>query len=71
MESAMSEKNNVPITRVMQNYIDKNNKYLAERAKYIESTVRKWKFDTIAVHGLYSVTDALKDYQGRSSNRSS
>jgi O-acetylhomoserine/O-acetylserine sulfhydrylase-like pyridoxal-dependent enzyme len=48
----------------MQEYIDRNNVYLAERAKYIKETVKKWKFDTIAVHGLYSVTDAIKDYQG-------
>ena len=26
--------------------------------------VKKWKFDTIAVHGLYSVEDAIEDYQG-------
>lgn len=56
--------NDDSITRGMQEYIDKNNIYLAERAKYIEKTVKNWKFDTIAVHGLYSVTDALKDYQG-------
>ena len=54
----------VHITPGMQEYIDRNNIYLAERARYIEETVKKWKFDTIAVHGLYSVTDALKDYQG-------
>jgi O-acetylhomoserine/O-acetylserine sulfhydrylase-like pyridoxal-dependent enzyme len=59
----MSE-NDLHITRGMQEYIDRNNIYLAERADYIEQTVRHWKFDTIAVHGLYSVTDALKDYQG-------
>jgi len=53
-----------PITPGMQRYIDSNNAYLAERQRYIEETVRKWKFDTIAVHGLYSVADALKDYQG-------
>jgi O-acetylhomoserine/O-acetylserine sulfhydrylase-like pyridoxal-dependent enzyme len=52
------------ITPGMQKYIDQNNKYLAERASYINKTVKQWKFDTIAVHGLYSVTDALKDYQG-------
>jgi len=60
----MSETHDVQITPGMQEYIDRNNVYLAERAKYIEETVKKWKFDTIAVHGLYSVTDALKDYQG-------
>ncbi len=56
--------NDDQITRGMQEYIDKNNKYLAERAEYIKNTVNNWKFDTIAVHGLYSVTDALQDYQG-------
>ncbi len=56
--------NDVLITPGMQEYIDRNNIYLAERARYIEETVKKWKFDTIAVHGLYSVTDALRDYQG-------
>ena len=60
----MSENSDSEITRGMQEYIEKNNKYLAERQKYIEETVKKWKFDTIAVHGLYSVTDALADYQG-------
>ncbi len=60
----MAAQDDVEITRGMQDYIDKNNRYLAKRGKYIEETVRKWKFDTIAVHGLYSVTDALKDYQG-------
>lgn len=56
--------NDVHITPGMQAYIDRNNIYLAERARYIEKTVKKWKFDTIAVHGLYSVTDAIRDYQG-------
>lgn len=56
--------NDVHITPGMQEYIDRNNIYLAERARYIEETVKKWKFDTIAVHGLYSVTDAIRDYQG-------
>jgi O-acetylhomoserine/O-acetylserine sulfhydrylase-like pyridoxal-dependent enzyme len=26
--------------------------------------VKKWKFDTIAVHGMYTMQDALEDYQG-------
>lgn len=60
----MSSQEKDEITRGMQNYIDKNNLYLADRENYIEETVKKWKFDTIAVHGLYSVTDALSDYQG-------
>jgi O-acetylhomoserine/O-acetylserine sulfhydrylase-like pyridoxal-dependent enzyme len=48
----------------MQAYIDKNNAYLARRDKYIREVVRHWKFDTIAVHGLYNVEDAIEDYQG-------
>ena len=48
----------------MQRYIDKNNKYLADRDRYIREEVKKWKFDTIAVHGLYTVQDAIEDYQG-------
>jgi O-acetylhomoserine/O-acetylserine sulfhydrylase-like pyridoxal-dependent enzyme len=52
------------ITPGMQHYIDKNNAYLAERSKYIQDVVKKWKFDTIAVHGLYTMQDAIEDYQG-------
>jgi O-acetylhomoserine/O-acetylserine sulfhydrylase-like pyridoxal-dependent enzyme len=52
------------ITPGMQHYIDKNNAYLAKRDKYIREVVKKWKFDTIAVHGLYTVQDAIEDYQG-------
>jgi len=54
----------VEITPGMQRYIDKNNAYLAERDRYIREVVKKWKFDTIAVHGLYSVQEAIEDYQG-------
>jgi O-acetylhomoserine/O-acetylserine sulfhydrylase-like pyridoxal-dependent enzyme len=54
----------VLITPGMQRYIDKNNAYLAKRDKYIKEVVKKWKFDTIAVHGLYTVEDAIEDYQG-------
>ena len=54
----------IQITPGMQRYIDRNNEYLAKRDKYIRETVKKWKFDTIAVHGLYSVEDAIEDYQG-------
>lgn len=56
--------NETPITPGMQKYIDRNNAYLARREKYIRDVVKKWKFDTIAVHGLYSVEDAIEDYQG-------
>jgi O-acetylhomoserine/O-acetylserine sulfhydrylase-like pyridoxal-dependent enzyme len=52
------------ITPGMQEYIRKNNAYLERRSKYIREVVKKWKFDTIAVHGLYSVEDAIEDYQG-------
>ena len=54
----------IKITPGMQGYIDKNNDYLAKRSAYIRDVVKKWKFDTIAVHGLYSVEDAIEDYQG-------
>ena len=54
----------VKITPGMQRYIDRNNEYLAKRSKYIRDVVKKWKFDTIAVHGLYTVQDAIEDYQG-------
>ena len=54
----------VHITPGMQAHIDRNNAYLAKRDKYIREVVKKWKFDTIAVHGLYSVEEAIEDYQG-------
>ncbi|HVP40096.1 MAG TPA: PLP-dependent transferase [Candidatus Saccharimonadales bacterium] len=54
----------VQITPGMQQYIERNNEYLARRARYIREVVKKWKFDTIAVHGLYSMQDAIEDYQG-------
>ena len=52
------------VTPGMQRYIDKNALYLAKRDRYIREVVKHWKFDTIAVHGLYSVEDAIEDYQG-------
>ena len=54
----------IQVTPGMQRYIDHNNEYLAKRAQYIRDVVKKWKFDTIAVHGLYSVQEAIEDYQG-------
>ncbi|MBI5542340.1 MAG: O-acetylhomoserine aminocarboxypropyltransferase/cysteine synthase [Deltaproteobacteria bacterium] len=54
----------VVITPGMQKYIDKNNAYLAKRDAFIRDVVKKWKFDTIAVHGLYNVEEAIEDYQG-------
>ncbi len=52
------------ITPGMQRYIEKSNAYLARRNRYIRDTVKHWRFDTIAVHGLYTVEDAIEDYQG-------
>ncbi len=52
------------ITPGMQQYIERNNEYLARRAEYIRKVVKKWKFDTVAVHGLDSVQEAIEDYQG-------
>jgi O-acetylhomoserine/O-acetylserine sulfhydrylase-like pyridoxal-dependent enzyme len=60
----MASDNDTTITAGMQYYIQKNNEYLQRRAGYIKNEVKKWKFDTIAVHGLYSVSDAINDYQG-------
>ncbi|SHO49577.1 PLP-dependent transferase [Desulfopila aestuarii] len=60
----MSNSSDVIITPGMQAYIDRNSSYLKEREQYIANEVKKWKFDTIAVHGLYSVQDAINDYQG-------
>ena len=60
----MPKSEEINVTPGMQRYIDKNNKYLAERDRYIREEVKRWKFDTIAVHGLYTVQDAIEDYQG-------
>jgi O-acetylhomoserine/O-acetylserine sulfhydrylase-like pyridoxal-dependent enzyme len=60
----MADDDDVQITPGMQRYIDTNNAYLAKRDTYIREVVKKWKFDTIAVHGLYSVNEAIEDYQG-------
>src|SRR5512133_1832038 len=56
--------NEVEITPGMQAYIDRSREYLDDRDRYIREVVKKWKFDTIAVHGLYTVRDAIEDYQG-------
>ena len=60
----MAKSSDVVITPGMQKYIDRNNTYLARRSKYIRDVVKKQRFDTIAVHGLYTVEDAIEDYQG-------
>ncbi len=48
----------------VQKYIDEAKKNLEERATYIKNEVKKWKFDTIAVHGAYSVREAIEKNQG-------
>lgn len=60
----MSQDDGDQNTPGMQKYIDQSSEYLAERSRYIRDVVKKWKFDTIAVHGLYTVSDAIEDYQG-------
>jgi len=44
-------------------YVEESRKYLEERRALIER-VRKRKFDTIAVHGLYSLEESLSRNQG-------
>lgn len=48
----------------VQKYVEKAKKMLAERERYIKEEVKKWKFDTIAVHGAYSVQEAIENNQG-------
>lgn len=48
----------------VQKYVDAARKAAEERDRYIREVVKKWKFDTIAVHGLYSVQEALEKNQG-------
>ncbi len=44
-------------------YIEESKKFLAEREKH-RARVKKLKFDSIAVHGLYSAEEALQQNQG-------
>lgn len=60
----MPIKNETVITPGMQEYINQSIRAQTERANYISAEVKRWRFDTIAVHGLYSVQDALKSHQG-------
>jgi O-acetylhomoserine/O-acetylserine sulfhydrylase-like pyridoxal-dependent enzyme len=60
----MADSNDANLTPGMQHYVDEAGEYLAKRDRYIRDVVKKWKFDTIAVHGLYSVEEAIEDYQG-------
>jgi O-acetylhomoserine/O-acetylserine sulfhydrylase-like pyridoxal-dependent enzyme len=52
------------LTPGMQRYVERSREYLACRDRYIREVVKKWRFDTVAVHGLYSVQEAIEDYQG-------
>jgi O-acetylhomoserine/O-acetylserine sulfhydrylase-like pyridoxal-dependent enzyme len=47
----------------LQHRIDIGNKIMAERAERVR-VAKKWKFDTIAVHGLYHVQEAIENNQG-------
>lgn len=44
-------------------YIKESEKFLVQKEKHI-SRIKKLKFDTIAVHGLYTVEEALSQNQG-------
>lgn len=44
-------------------YVEEAKKLIAEREAHV-AQAKRWKFDTIAVHGLYSVEEALNRNQG-------
>ncbi len=44
-------------------YVEESKKTLAQRDALI-ARMKKMKFDTIAVHGIYSVEEALSQNQG-------
>lgn len=48
----------------IKRYVEAAAKAQEERERYIREEVKKWKFDTIAVHGIYSVCEALEKNQG-------
>ncbi len=48
----------------VRKYVEAAQKAMEKRNRYIRDVVKKWKFDTIAVHGLYSVEEALEKNQG-------
>ena len=52
------------MNEAVQKYVEKANKAQAERQRYIKDEVKKWRFDTIAVHGTYSVQEAIENNQG-------
>ena len=47
----------------VRKYMEEAKKFLAQRKKQLER-IKKYKFDTLAVHGLYSVEEALEQNQG-------
>ena len=47
----------------VQKYIEKSKLLIKEKEKHLQR-VKKMKFDTLAVHGLYSVEEALNQNQG-------
>ncbi len=42
----------------VQKYIDEAKRLMVEREEHL-ARARSWKFDTIAVHGLYSLEEAV------------
>ena len=44
-------------------YVEESRKLISEREAHL-AQAKKWKFDTIAVHGLYSMEEALGRNQG-------
>lgn len=47
----------------VKRYIEEAKRWLAEQAA-LKEKVKSWRFDTIAVHGLYSVEESLNRNQG-------
>jgi O-acetylhomoserine/O-acetylserine sulfhydrylase-like pyridoxal-dependent enzyme len=47
----------------VQKYIDEAKRLMVEREEHL-ARARSWKFDTIAVHGLYSLEEAVRHNQG-------
>ena len=54
---------NVDYSPGVQRYIDEARRMMAEQQRHVDE-MRGLKFDTIAVHGLYSVEHALNKNQG-------
>ena len=48
----------------VRRYIEAARRGQEDRDRYVREMVKKWKFDTIAVHGLYSVQEAIEKNQG-------